>query len=82
MDCFTVTNEANLKYRYIVHVGLSLFLITFHRRFTGGRRSKNSGAMKQLNYKYDSRPNTAPLKRGLSGSKLKPSASRPLAFED
>lgn len=38
--------------------------------------------MKQLNYKYDSRPKTAPLKRGMSGSKLKSNTTRPMPFED
>lgn len=52
------------------------------RRFTGGRRQNNTGAMKQLNYKYDSRPSTAPMKRGLTGSKLKNNSSRPMPFED
>jgi hypothetical protein len=38
--------------------------------------------MKQLNYKYDSRPSTAPAKRGLTGSKLKNNSARPMPFED
>jgi hypothetical protein len=55
------------------------------RRFTGGRRQNNTGAMKQLNYKYDTgaRPQTAPMKRGgMTGTKLKGSSTRPMAFEE
>mgnify|MGYP005997481355 CR=1 FL=1 len=69
------------KYIYITFI----YIYTTTRRYSGGRRKLTGNTTtnsKQLNYKYDSRPSTAPIKRGMLGSRLKNNSTRPMAFED